>query len=116
MAFLAARAHPSSDDAGFTPLHHAVLHGHVRLIPVLVSHGADADAQDNLGRTPLHLAASSGRAGAALALIRAGAAVDGPAGAAAATPLMVAAEEGRTNVVRMLLNHGARPGPLAPAN
>jgi ankyrin repeat protein len=45
-----------ADKAGITPLHAAVLRGHVSLARDLLNRGAHVDAPDTRGRTPLHLA------------------------------------------------------------
>lgn len=56
--------------------------------------------------TPLHLAAQEGRAGAAAALLSAGAAIDAQTHDGY-TPLHVASHFGQHAVVRLLLDHGA---------
>nr|CAB3267273.1 transient receptor potential cation channel subfamily A member 1 homolog [Phallusia mammillata] len=44
------------NDAGFTPLHYAVMNQHVEICVLLVDHGADINKCDMDGRTALHLA------------------------------------------------------------
>eukprot|EP00208_Stichococcus_sp_RCC1054_P003344 CAMPEP_0206141024 /NCGR_PEP_ID=MMETSP1473-20131121/11561_1 /ASSEMBLY_ACC=CAM_ASM_001109 /TAXON_ID=1461547 /ORGANISM="Stichococcus sp, Strain RCC1054" /LENGTH=231 /DNA_ID=CAMNT_0053535419 /DNA_START=189 /DNA_END=880 /DNA_ORIENTATION=+ len=48
------------DAQGWTALHHACRHGHADAAKLLLSRGADIDAEDLAGNSPLHLAASSG--------------------------------------------------------
>lgn len=50
-----------TDGARCTPLHHAVVHGHLSLSQKLVSMGVDSNAVDFHGATPLYWAASSGK-------------------------------------------------------
>ena len=41
------------DNMGRTPLHHAVLSQKIRIVTLLVEHGADCNAEDEDGLTPL---------------------------------------------------------------
>ena len=82
----------------------------------VVRRGADdgltaIDVRDADGRTPLFLCAHAGWAEAAEVLLAAGAHADAPDGVFGATPLVVAAQEGRDAVVRCLLR-GGRADPL----
>jgi len=45
-----------AEQTGFTPLHHAAIHGHTEAAELLLQHGADVNAKSRLGRTPLTLA------------------------------------------------------------
>ncbi|CAE7233709.1 TNKS2 [Symbiodinium natans] len=63
-------AHP---ETGLTPLALALAHGHVSLVPSLVSLKADVNAPDPKGDTPLIMAATTGDVAAIAALIEAGA-------------------------------------------
>ncbi|XP_059061137.1 uncharacterized protein LOC131854026 [Achroia grisella] len=48
------------DDNGYTPLHHACLHGHKEIVRLLLSVDASPCVVDKKGATPLHLAAFKG--------------------------------------------------------
>ncbi|KAH3846675.1 hypothetical protein DPMN_088977 [Dreissena polymorpha] len=50
------------NDAGLTPLHHAVLDGNEAAVKLLVTHGADINKQDDDSWTPLHAACAEGHA------------------------------------------------------
>ena len=45
---------------GWTPLHHASLHGHTETCKTLLDAGADVHACNRLGATPIVIAAASG--------------------------------------------------------
>lgn len=68
----------ASTDARFgadriTPLIAAAAAGHTKLVPLLVSHGADLETADLNGRTPIFHAVMAGHMGPAAALLKAGA-------------------------------------------
>ena len=48
------------DRFGATPLHSAVMNGHIEIARLLLQNGADVNAKDNDGYTPLHWAAFQG--------------------------------------------------------
>ncbi|XP_067911771.1 ankyrin repeat and SAM domain-containing protein 6-like [Heterodontus francisci] len=112
---------------GWTPLMQAARFGHPSVAHVLLENGGDANAVNKLGASVLAAAARGGHVGLVRALLEGGARVDvgarepgrqeeGPAGARAElTALMVAAQQGREEVVRVLLEWGADPG-VAPAD
>lgn len=94
---------PGRDRAGRTPLHLAVLRGHVPLVRFLLQRGAPVGAADRAGRTPLHEAAWQGHSQVAELLLQRGA----PAGArtgAGLTPLHWAAALGHTLLAGRLLD------------
>ena len=50
------------DSSRWTPLHRAAHNGHAFTCDLLISHGAEVNAQTKWGSTPLHYAASNGHA------------------------------------------------------
>lgn len=52
----------SRDSSQWTPLHRAAHNGHAFTCDLLISHGADIDAQTRWGSSPLHYASSNGHA------------------------------------------------------
>jgi ankyrin repeat protein len=98
------------DDDLRTPLHQAVLGGSVGLVGLLIEHGADVNAKDQHGFTPLHFAAQEHTPAIARILVGKGADVnasdeDGNSVLGRA----VASARGRDEIVRLLLENGARP-------
>ena len=45
--------------SGRTPLHHAVLHGHISTAKFLIEHGAEAKSRDLLGMSAIDVASNS---------------------------------------------------------
>lgn len=68
-------ADPSSvgELGGNTPLHHAVQHGDVANVALLLNAGVEVDVRNGGGQTPLHLAASNEDPAVAALLLEAGA-------------------------------------------
>lgn len=124
-----------TDRNGDYALHLAVKHGKGETIDALLAAGADIEGHNNNGYTPLALAASTGRADALRRLIAAGAEVnaevhDGSTALSLASarsstaaveillaakadpdldkPLLTAVRYGRTDIVRKLLEAGAK--------
>src|SRR5262249_42530269 len=101
-----------------TPLALAAYYGRTALVERLMAAGADKERRDQFGKTPLGQAISEGEAGAAGALLAAGASLDGNKH----EPLLVTAigSKASLNLVRLLLEHGAdaneagrkQPAPL----
>ena len=92
---------------GRTPLIIAAIHGHVKVVEMLLAAGADIEVklwQD--GYTPLIFAAFSGHEAVVRLLLEAGANKDAT-NAVGDTPLIRAAANGHEAVVRLLLASGA---------
>lgn len=52
--------------SGNTPLHEAVLHGHINVVTALLEAGFYVDCRNNGHETPLHIASIKGHADIAL--------------------------------------------------
>jgi ankyrin repeat protein len=123
------------DPGGDTPLCFAAVAGTDDMVKLLIDHGAKADifvaamldmgervkkllhanpdvarATDHSGATALHLAAGRGHIKAVQILLAAGADPNSSSGSGE-TPLQAAAYIGRHDVVKLLLDHGARVDP-----
>lgn len=62
-----------ADPEGKQPLHYAAMGGQTTLVEILLSKGADANAQDHEGRTPLHFSMIGGAPSTVKALLAGGA-------------------------------------------
>lgn len=103
----------SRDAEGRTALHVAAWQGDLNGIELLLRHGADPNALDSEGRPPLHSVAWRGHISAGRLLLRArGINVDLACKKQGATALSIAAQEGHTEIVAMLLENGADPDLL----
>ncbi|XP_059621039.1 ankyrin repeat and KH domain-containing protein mask isoform X3 [Phlebotomus argentipes] len=89
-----------------TPLMEAASAGHVDIIKLLISHGADVNAQSSTGNTPLMYACAGGHVAAVQELLAHGANVEDH-NENGHTPLMEAASAGHVEVAKILLEHGA---------
>ena len=90
-----------------TPLHLAVVGGHMDVITHLLKEGCPIDIRDNDGFTLLHLAASHGHLGIIEVLVKHGLDVNIVCNRGR-TPLLSAASAGQLESVRRLLRFGAR--------
>lgn len=96
------------DKASFTPLLCAVEHGHHEVVQLLLDRGASMKATDSRGTNALGVAADKEDPRIAALLLEKGMPVD-VAGTRGDTPLMMAAALGRTALVKVFLQHGAKP-------
>lgn len=93
--------HSREKSRGLTPLHVAAAYGRLRVVQILLKHGADVNAKDNLGSTPLFYAVGRNQTGVAQLLLTHGAkadvAVEQKVGAASTgktvTPLLLAVRQ-----------------------
>src|SRR5262249_12985562 len=86
----------------------AVMAGDQAQVRVLLAKGAKVNDEMDINGSPLHLAAAYGVPGIAGDLIAAGANIEAEGDPAGAHPLHVAADSGNTEVVLLLLDHGAK--------
>ncbi|CAN0418606.1 unnamed protein product, partial [Ectocarpus sp. 12 AP-2014] len=93
----------------FTALHHSVNHKILAVSKHLIEAGADLEARHGgVDTPPLHVAATKGFCQGMVVLIDAGANVDSRLDDGA-TPLFLAASDGRLEAVRVLLRANANP-------
>ncbi|XP_051268871.1 poly [ADP-ribose] polymerase tankyrase-1 isoform X3 [Dicentrarchus labrax] len=91
-----------------TPLHLAAGYNRVRIVQLLLQHGADVHAKDKGGLVPLHNACSYGHYEVTELLLKHGACVNAM-DLWQFTPLHEAASKNRVEVCSLLLSHGADP-------
>jgi hypothetical protein len=87
----------------------AAANGEIRLLDYLLAHGAEVNARARYGDSPLGAAAVEGRIDAARMLIARGARPDNRRVITLETPLTEAARMNHTDMVKLLLDHGASP-------
>ena len=97
------------DFLDWTVLHHAAAQGRTEFVRRLVKAGAPTDGLTTLGRSVLCMAAIKGDLAAVETLLRAGADPNRRGDGFAWLPLHAAAEAGRADLVRLLLDAGANP-------
>lgn len=96
-----------ADARGITALHQAAQNGHAMVIRCLLNFGANVNAIDKTKMTPLHRAAERGHV-AAISALCADARIDlNVRGTGEVTPLMLAAQNGRTEAVKLLIELSA---------
>lgn len=94
------------DTRGWTALMYATSEGTEKMVSLLLEAGASVHISDRWSRNPLHLAADA-PAAVVRSLIKAGAELD-KRNSGGVTPLMLAAGNGRQDIVDILLRAGAR--------
>ena len=92
----------------FTPLHFAIFKGQEASVEVLLSWGANVNAQDYAGGTPLYAACQEGHLSCVLTLLKAGASLTLPNNQGD-LPIHAAAQYDRVEIVRTLLENGCSP-------
>ncbi|CAI7831175.1 unnamed protein product, partial [Closterium sp. NIES-53] len=102
----------SAEKSGAQAIHHAAGHGSVKILELLLDHGADPNAQSDAG-PPLLWACGHGKVAAAGVLLTRGANPDTPS-EDGVTSLLTATAAGETEIVKLLLQHGAQPNPGGP--
>lgn len=111
-ALLDSGANLETRQQGHTPLHLAILYGHVEAALELIARGADVKAVDPEGHQPLMLAAlgnsikDEDAARVAEALLEKRVSIRG--GAKAESPLWFARNRGKKRLEAVLLKHGAK--------
>lgn len=95
-------------NSGSTPLHEASARGSVKVMQVLVDHGAEIEREDSAGQSPLILASALGKEEAVAFLLDKGAHIQAE-GPRHHSPLHSATCGGSTSTVRLLLDRGANP-------
>jgi ankyrin repeat protein len=94
------------DADGSSAIHIAAIRGNTQIIDTLVEHGALVNELDDMNTTPLNYACNYGNIEATQALINHGAETEGYR---EVNPLTMAAFQGCTDNVRLLLKQGANP-------
>lgn len=97
-----------ADEKGYTALHWcAYSRAGEKLVPFLISRGAQMEATDCAGRTPLHVHVCAGCLFGASALLYHGAQVDTKERLMGMTPLHLSAMHNQPDIARALLAYGA---------
>jgi ankyrin repeat protein len=86
----------------------AVVKGNIEQVKSLIAKGANVNAKDDRGQTSLHLAVRNFYEEIVEFLISEGADVNASQTDASWTPLLDAASTGQTEVIKLLLQHGAK--------
>src|SRR5690606_32227454 len=104
------------NDYGPFPLAQAASVGNPAMIELLLEAGADVEAANADGQTALMIVARTSKVEAARRLIAAGADVNRAEQWREQTPLMWAAAQGQPGMIRLLLEHGAKPDVRSAIN
>lgn len=91
----------------FTALYEAAHNGHVECVRILHKRGAKIEAMGHRSRGPLHAAAKYGHCSIVQFLLDEGANIDAAIDDNGCTPLAIAIEQQRSDVVMLLLKRGA---------
>jgi ankyrin repeat protein len=95
-------------DSKYTPLHYACHHGHVDIVKLLLERHTSISLVSGHGLRPIHTAANNGQAACVGLLLQYGEDVDVVHNSEwRYTPLHWACQEGKTDVVKLLLEHRA---------
>ncbi|RUS29904.1 ankyrin repeat-containing domain protein [Jimgerdemannia flammicorona] len=97
------------NNAGMTPLANAINLCHIDAMHLLLQHGADIHARTRNGRTLLHHAVNWNRMEAVEALVAAGCEIDVSGATDEETPIYMAVQQSKIDLVQFLLEHGADP-------
>jgi hypothetical protein len=90
----------------------AAASGEIRLLDYLLAHGADVNTRAQHGESLLGAAAAAGQVEVARMLIALGARLNSRMDMTFETPLTEAAQMNHTDMVKLLLDHGANPGAM----
>ena len=107
LIYAGANVGPTTRVGAYTPLMVGARAGNGVVVSHLLEAGADADLRTGTGVTALHLAAGAGSVEAVSALLDHGAGVDAKEVRWEQTPLMWAADQGRTESAKLLILAGA---------
>jgi Ankyrin repeats (3 copies)/Ankyrin repeat len=92
--------------SGYTPLHFAAQGGHVETVRYLLVMGADPNAVSAKGHTPMYAAAKNGHVAVCRLLVNAGASTEPGEDKAVPSPLKIARDNKRVEVVTFLEEAG----------
>ena len=106
---LKAGADPNiADDGGQSPLTYAAMADSRRITKFLLDYGADVNRKGHAGLTALHVAVPHASQALIQLLLDAGADVNMKSDLHGQTPLQIATQDNRTEIVQMLIAHGAK--------